>query len=223
MSSLFSFLAMARNPGRLVVLVLAILTQAACVAEPARSTSLTGRPTDPGSKVTSRTNGNAPARLGVPVKAAPTTSKIGTGDAVSMVVLGRPEMTTNVNVAEDGSIPVPLVGPVVIAGLSPREASTRVAEALEAGDYLVHPNVTLTLTQQYYIYGEVQQPNMYKLEPGMTVIQAVARSGGVTPRGSDSRIEITRRDENGELHEFSAERSDPVRPNDVIRVKQRIF
>jgi protein involved in polysaccharide export with SLBB domain len=33
---------------------------------------------------------------------------------------------------------------------------------------------------------------MYRLEAGMTVVQAISRSGGLTPRGSDSRIEIKR-------------------------------
>ena len=64
---------------------------------------------------------------------------------------------------------------------------------------------------------------MYRIEPGMTIVQAVARAGGVTPRGSRSRFELKRKDANGVEHEVKAKLSDPVLPDDVIRVKESIF
>jgi protein involved in polysaccharide export with SLBB domain len=33
---------------------------------------------------------------------------------------------------------------------------------------------------------------MYKLEPNLTVLQAISLAGGVTPKGSDRRVEIKR-------------------------------
>lgn len=89
---------------------------------------------------------------------------------------------------------------------------------LRGGDSIYVPRA-----DQFYIYGEVQQPNMYRLEAGMTVVQAIARGGGITPRGSNSRIEIRRKSADGELESISAELSDPIQPNDVVRVKERIF
>ena len=90
--------------------------------------------------------------------------------------------------------------------------------ALRGGDSVYIPRA-----EQFYIYGEVHTPNVYKLEPGMNVLQAVARGGGVTPRGSSSRIEISRREPDGTMKTLSAKPTDVVQPNDVIRVKERIF
>ncbi len=92
------------------------------------------------------------------------------------------------------------------------------AVALQGGDTVYVPRA-----DQFYVYGEVQSPNMYRLEPGTTVVQAIARSGGLTPRGSDNRIEIRRKQDNGDYRSFTADLSEVVRPDDVIRVKERIF
>jgi polysaccharide biosynthesis/export protein len=76
---------------------------------------------------------------------------------------------------------------------------------------------------KFYIYGEVSKPDSYKLEPGMTVIQAIARAGGLTPRGSDRRVEIKRTGPDGHQNTFGAKQDAPVKPDDVIRVKESIF
>jgi polysaccharide export outer membrane protein len=89
---------------------------------------------------------------------------------------------------------------------------------LQGGDALFVPRAP-----QFYIYGEVLAPNMYRLEPGMTVIQAISRGGGITPRGSDSRIEIKRRSPDGSYATLKPELNDPIQANDVLRVKERIF
>ena len=77
--------------------------------------------------------------------------------------------------------------------------------------------------EQFYIYGEVRTPNMYKLEKGMTVLQAISRGGGITARGSSRRIEIKRRNPNGSYQTREVSLSDMVQANDVIRVKESFF
>lgn len=89
---------------------------------------------------------------------------------------------------------------------------------LRAGDSVFVPHA-----EQFYIYGEVKSPNKYRIEPAMTVIQAIARAGGVTERGSSKRVEIRRRTENGDYKTFSAKASDLVQSEDVIRVKESLF
>ena len=237
---------------------------------------------------------------------------LGPGDSVALAVYGQPDMNATVTVADDGRIPVALVGGVQVNGLSPSEAERRTEKAFVDGKFLVDPHVTLTVVQsrsqrvsilgevgnpgrypfesnttlfdllaqaggaketssnivfllhtdeagkitrapidlselangknthtppvlhggdtimvpraaQFYIFGEVNAPNMYRIEPGMTIVQAVARAGGVTPRGSRSRFELKRKDANGVEHEVKAKLSDPVLPDDVIRVKESIF
>jgi polysaccharide export outer membrane protein len=106
---------------------------------------------------------------------------------------------------------------VDLKGLSDGKAGM-LTPALEGGDSVYVPRA-----ERFYIYGEVQQPNMYKLESEMTVLQAIARAGGVTARGSERRIEIRRRDGSGANVVTRANPTDPVRADDIIRVKESLF
>src|SRR6202163_429521 len=53
----------------------------------------------------------------------------------------------------------------------------------------------------FYIYGQVQRPGGYRLEKGMTVMQALADGGGVTGKGSTRGIVLHRRDAKGTVKE----------------------
>lgn len=92
------------------------------------------------------------------------------------------------------------------------------APAVQGGDSIFVPRAG-----QFYIHGEVQTPNMYRLEHAMTVVQALSRGGGVTQRGSSNRMEIRRRDADGQYITFRPELTDLVQADDVILIKERIF
>ena len=92
------------------------------------------------------------------------------------------------------------------------------SQRLESGDELYVPTA-----QHVYVYGEVATPNMYKIEPGMTVMQAIVRAGGITPRGSEHRVEVKRMGKDGQYVNGKAKLNDLVQPDDVIRVKESIF
>jgi polysaccharide export outer membrane protein len=92
------------------------------------------------------------------------------------------------------------------------------ALTLKPGD-----SVYLPRAERFYVYGEVQQPNMYRLEPGMSIVQAIARAGGITPRGSERGIELRRRGKDGGMVVTHAKPTDTVQADDVIRVKERLF
>ena len=92
------------------------------------------------------------------------------------------------------------------------------SQRLESGDELYVP-----IAQRVYVYGEVTTPNSYKVEPGMTVMQAIVRAGGITPRGSEHRVEIKRMGKDGQYVITKAKLNDLVQADDVIRVKESIF
>ena len=75
----------------------------------------------------------------------------------------------------------------------------------------------------FYIYGEVQRAGSYRLEQGMTVMQAVSVGGGVTARGTDRGLKIRRRAQDGALHSVDARLTDLVQANDVIYVRESWF
>ena len=75
----------------------------------------------------------------------------------------------------------------------------------------------------FYIYGEAQRPGPYRIERGMTVMQALAQGGGPTARGSGTRLKLTRKDSAGKVLELSPQLGDLVRADDVIYVRESIF
>lgn len=75
----------------------------------------------------------------------------------------------------------------------------------------------------FYIYGEAQKPGAYRIERGMTVMQALAQGGGPTARGSANRLRLHRRNASGAIQEITPTMTDPVRPEDVIYVRESLF
>ena len=75
----------------------------------------------------------------------------------------------------------------------------------------------------FYIHGEVARSGAYRVEPNMTVMQAIAAGGGVTPRGSDRRLKMRRVGPDGKLVERDASLKDTVKADDVIFVKEALF
>lgn len=74
-----------------------------------------------------------------------------------------------------------------------------------------------------YVYGEVVRGGSYRLEPGMTVMQAISVAGGMTPRGSEKRIKLRRRAADGKLQENNARPPDLVSADDVVYVREALF
>lgn len=114
---------------------------------------------------------------------------IGPGDLVSVSVYGQPDMDGDVYVSDQGTISVPLLGPVSVAQLSPVEAAHRVELALISHQLLVQPHVTIQVVQSHSqlvsVLGEVAKPGRYPINPDTNIIQLLAEAGGETENGAD--------------------------------------
>lgn len=97
---------------------------------------------------------------------------------------------------------------------------TAVARGGVADDPFVQPGDKLYLAAApiYYIYGQVGAPGAYKVERGMTVRMALARGGGLTDRGSASKVSVYR---NGQ--KVKANMDMALSENDTIYVGERFF
>ena len=89
---------------------------------------------------------------------------------------------------------------------------------VEGGD-----SIYVNRAPMYYIYGEVQRPGSYRVERNMTLMQALAQSGGPTLRGTQNNMKIFRRDANGKLGENSLDLTAPVKEEDVLFVRESLF
>lgn len=75
----------------------------------------------------------------------------------------------------------------------------------------------------FYIYGEVQRAGTYRLENGMTVMQALSLGGGITQRGTERGIKVSRRATNGTFARRDIELAEPVAPDDILYVRESLF
>lgn len=84
---------------------------------------------------------------------------------------------------------------------------------LKAGDTLFVPQA-----EKIYVYGQVQQPGAFSYAPGQSFRQALALAGGPTLAGSTKRIKVRR-----EGKEIQANLDDPVKPEDVLIIREKLF
>jgi len=90
--------------------------------------------------------------------------------------------------------------------------------ALRDGDTVFVPRA-----QSIYVFGQVKNPGAYAMQQtDTTVLQALSLAGGVTDRGTTSRIKIVRI-VNGDKKELKVKLSDLVQPGDTVIVSERFF
>jgi polysaccharide export outer membrane protein len=89
---------------------------------------------------------------------------------------------------------------------------------LKGGDSVFVPKA-----EQFSISGEVNTPGRYRIDADMTVLDAIARAGGINQRGSQRRVDIKRKKPDGTYFSVKAKIGDLVKPDDVIQVKESLF
>jgi polysaccharide export outer membrane protein len=293
-------------------LTLALAAFGASAAQSVASLTVTTRLAAAGPSATAAMAMPQPAALPEAKAADLRLESLGMGDMVRITVFRNPDLTTEARVSERGTVLFPMIGEVPVAGLTPSQAGSRIADKLKAGRYVVNPEVTVSLAQinsrqvsvlgsvmkpgrypldstnvrlsdflavaggiapggsdevtiltnrngkqeklevdlgammrngdlsknlalepgdtvfvqkapMVYIYGEVQKAGAYPLQPHMTVMQALALGGGVTVRGTERGLQISRREGNGDTRRIDARLTDRVQPDDVIHVRESLF
>lgn len=133
---------------------------------------------------------------------------LGPGDSVRITVFENPDLTTESRLSARGSINFPLLGNVKLGGLTPNEASDRIATLLREKHFVRDPQVTLSVVQfrsrQVSVLGQVMRPGRYTLEESATTLSDIlAVAGGVSPTGDDVVTVI--RNRNGKAERFDVD------------------
>jgi polysaccharide biosynthesis/export protein len=76
---------------------------------------------------------------------------------------------------------------------------------------------------QVYIYGEVQRPGMYKIDKNMTIMQAIAKAGGITIRGTQRSVKLNRKNSSGALVKQSPELTTTLMDEDVLFIEESLL
>jgi len=77
--------------------------------------------------------------------------------------------------------------------------------------------------ERFYIYGQVNKPGAYRLERGMTVMQALSVASGLTDKGTERGLKVRRKTADGIEKEFAVSPTHLIQANDVVYVNESLF
>jgi polysaccharide export outer membrane protein len=183
---------------------------------------------NPGQPTDSLATGNAgqPASLSLASEGrAAADYRIAPRDILQITVFQVQDLNNTVQVNEDGTVTLPLVGKVQLSGETTYEAEQTLTGKLRT--YLQSPQVSIsvkTYGKRITVSGEVKTPRVLADDGGTTLTQAIADAGGLSDLAASSRIHIARtkdqhvQDEIYNLDDIQAGKApDPVlRGGDII-------
>jgi polysaccharide export outer membrane protein len=118
---------------------------------------------------------------------------IGPQDVLSITVFDQADLGGKYAVELDGSFTFPLVGRIQAGGLTIRNFETELKSKLADG-YFKNPQITVGIeqyrSQRVFVTGEVRNPGAYALTGDMTLIEALAKAGSTTDKGSDEVVVV---------------------------------
>jgi polysaccharide export outer membrane protein len=157
--------------------------------------------------------------------------RVGPGDLLELKVFEVDQLSQTVRVSEDGSITLPLLGRVVVEGLTQEGVVQKLTGLLQA-KYVKNPQVTIFIkeykNQQVAVIGAVEKAGSYELVGRKNLLQIISMAGGFSENASDV-IFILREAPDGATSTIPIDLKDlmgngnqklniPIEPNDVINV-----
>lgn len=122
--------------------------------------------------------------------------KIGPSDLLAIKVFQADELSGEVRVNQAGSITLPLIGNITVAGLTQVQAEQRLAQLLGA-NYLQNPQVSVFIkehtNQRVTLEGEVRSSGVYPLNGKVTLLQSIALAGGLGEQADTEAVAVFRK------------------------------
>jgi polysaccharide export outer membrane protein len=160
---------------------------------------------------------------------------LGPGDVFELrIYYGSHELKSTHRLNVSGKISVQFIGAVDAAGRRVAELEQGIQERLADG-YLREPVVSITLmeanSQRITVYGQVEKASTIPFVSGMTIVEAIAQSGGFRAMAKKNAVQVTRI-VGGKKVSFTVpvdaigEGSRPnfaMEPGDTVFVPERLF
>ncbi len=163
---------------------------------------------------------------------------IGPGDGLEVFVWRNPELTASVPVRPDGKISTPLVEDMVAIGKTPaqlaRDIETKLAEYVRSPQVSIIVHNAVSSFSQITVVGQVKMPKAVPFHEGMTLLDVVLETGGLTEFAAGNRAKLVRKDEHGKditlkvhledlIKKGRLNENQPVKPGDVLLVPEAWF
>ena len=119
---------------------------------------------------------------------------IGVGDVLGVSVWKEGELSKNVGVRPDGMITLPLIGEIKAVGLTPVQLKDQITAELSKvmSDPVVVVMVDSVNSLSFNIMGQVYKPGYFPLARPITILDAIALSGGFRDFAKQKKIYILR-------------------------------
>lgn len=147
-----------------------------------------------------------PAVIGIPPDPGDAgVHKIAAGDILTVDVFQVDELSTEERVGDNGSIVMPLIGTVNVAGLTTEQAEAKIAAALRK-DYLQDPQVNIFVkdyaNMRITVGGAVEKPGVFPLTGTTTLLQAIAQAEGVTNLANEQEVIVFRTNQSNDINAY---------------------
>jgi polysaccharide export outer membrane protein len=156
----------------------------------------------------------------------PTASPGGTevlrpGDVIRLRIWREPDLSGDFPVDESGVVTLPKLGRIPAVGFSRDSLKEHLVSSYET--YLRNPSIEVALLRRISVLGAVRTPNVYAVDPTLTVSEVVAMAGGAAPDGKIDQVQVLRGTErlDVKLREGTRLSETPIRSGDQLYVPQR--
>jgi polysaccharide export outer membrane protein len=121
---------------------------------------------------------------------------LGPGDKLELTIYyGTKESKSDYSLDGSGQMEVQFIGTVSAGGRHVREVQDEIQKRLADG-YLIDPVVSVSVVEinslTCAVFGQVERTGTIKYTPGMTIVEAIAQSGGFSPLARKNLVQVTR-------------------------------
>lgn len=172
-------------------------------------------------------------RVNLPAPVESTT--IGAGDVFVMTIVGEDKLPKEFRVAPDGSVDLPYIHRVQVAGLEPQEIADVIRAKLVGDQIFKDPSVSVDVkeynSKRVTVLGQVQKPGSFPLTPGFTLVQAISQAGGFNSIANRDHVNLTRKNGKQTISVVlsidaitdGSNPDIPLQSGDTIFVTERVF
>lgn len=163
--------------------------------------------------------------------------RLGPNDVITVRVGSEPDMATQAPILYDGTISLPLIGPIKIGGMTVAEAEREIKRAYVDGGFFTEAIVVVVNIFQYRpmrvsVVGFVPAPGQFSIRPGDRLLTVITMAGGATAQTADlRRVVLIRRNSQEQipidlyamLVKGDLSQNYRMEDGDVIRVPQQLM
>ncbi len=161
---------------------------------------------------------------------------VGVGDVFELRIVGEDKLPTEYVVAPDGTVDLPYIHRLKVAGLEPQEISDQVRQRLMEEGILTDPSVSVNIkaynSKRVEVLGQVKKPGSLPLEPGMTLLRAISQAGGFNALADRGHVTIRRKVSSEQIRSATVDVKAildneipdvPLQAGDSIHIPERVF